>query len=304
MDDAISAVREVFELQGSIGFSEQPRRRVQGSGVTLSALFAHHPSAQLIGGKVYVSTRSGTRFSVLLHDAASGRALALIEADRLGQVRTGAASAIATELLSRPGASALGMIGAGYQAMTQLEAISRVRSLQRVRVYSRTRSRLEAFCKEMSEQLSIAVEPAQSAHEAVHAADIVVTITPSDVPVLHAQDLTPGQHVNAAGSNRAGHRELSEDAIMRCGLISVDSPATALLEAGDLLPLLAEGTLSEGSLVPLGEVLTGRHPGRSGEEEITLFCSQGIAAFDLAAGAVVYRKALESGRGQEVDFLG
>lgn len=304
MDDAIAAVRAVFELQGSEGFSEEPRRRVHGSGVTLSALFAHHPSAQIIGGKIYVSTRSATRFSVLLHDAGSGRALALIEGDRLGQVRTGAASAVATDLLSRRDAATLGMIGAGYQARTQLEAISRVRRLERVRVYSRTRAHLESFCKEMSDALSIAVEPAGSAHDAVRGADILVTITPTESPVLHRDDLTPGQHINAAGSNRAGHREVDAEAIMRCGLVTVDSRATALLEAGDLLPLVAEGKLSEESLIPLGDVLTGRHPGRSGDDEITLFCSQGIAALDLAAGSVVYRRALETGRGQEVDFLG
>lgn len=304
MTDAIAAVREVFASQGAEGFDEQPRRRVHGDGVTLSALFAHHPRASLIGGKVYVSTRAGTRFAVLLHDARTGRALALIEADRLGQVRTGAASAVATDLLARRDARTLGMIGSGYQARTQLEAIAQVRDLERVQVYSRRAEPLQAFCREMAERIGTRVEPAATARAAVSDKDIVVTVTPAAEPVLHAVDIRPGQHINAAGSNRPGNRELGEEVVMRCSVIAVDSRATALLEAGDLLPLLADGRLAEDALVPLGAIAAGGHPGRTSAEEITLFCSQGIAALDLAAGFIVYQKALQAGRGQEVDFLG
>lgn len=304
MDDAISAVREVFAAQGAEGFEEQPRRRVQGKGVQLSALFAHHPRAGVIGGKIYVVTREGARFLVLLHDAATGRALALIEADRLGQVRTGAASAVATDLLALAQASSLGMIGAGYQARTQLEAISRVRRLTDVRVHARRREPLEQFCREMSEKLSLAVRPAATASEAVRDAEILVTITQSQDPVLHAADLQPGQHVNAAGSNRIGHRELDAEAVLRCGLVAVDSVATAVLEAGDLRPVLEDGRLREESLVPLGRIAAGKAPGRTSADQITLFCSQGIAALDLAAAHVVYQRALREGRGQDVEFLG
>lgn len=305
MEDAIGAVREVLLEQGRDGAHEQPRRRVHGHDAVLSGLFAEYAGRHLIGGKVYVVGKAGgARFLVALWNQLDGTLLALIEGDRLGQIRTGAASAVATDVLARADATRLGMIGAGYQAQTQLEAIARVRKLERATVYARSRDKLEAFCRLMEGRLSLPVVPAATPQEAIVGQDIVVTITwATKQPVLLGRDLQPGQHVNAVGSNRTADRELDDDAILRAQVVAVDSRATAEIEAGDVMPLLQRGAIRAEDLPTLGELLAGRHPGRRDERDITLFLSQGIAALDLAAGAVVLEKAKAAGIGQEVDFL-
>ena len=304
IDDAISAVREVCLAQGQAGLTEQPRRRLRTEGAVLSELFADHPSLGLVGGKVYVVTKGGpVRFLVQIFSQRDGRLLGLIEADRLGQLRTGAASAVATDALANPDAGCLGMIGAGYQAETQLEAIARVRRLTEAKVFARRRDQLEDFCRRMSERTGVAVRPADSASQAVEGADIVVTATSAREPVLFARDLTAGQHVNAIGSNRPHERELEGAAVLRAAVVVVDSRATAKVEAGDLTPLSARGEIDVEELPNLGEVLAGKRPGRKHPDDVTLFLSQGIAAWDLAVGAVVLQRAEAAGVGQEVDFL-
>ncbi len=304
VDDAIAAVREVLEAQGAGSLSEQPRRRVAGQDAVLSGLFATHPGRSLIGGKVYVASKSGgIGFMIPIWDQRSARLLALIEGDRLGQLRTGAMSAVAADLLARKDATRLGMIGAGYQAETQLEAIARVRRLEKVTVYARSRDRLEAFCRRMSQQAGVPVVPAASALECVQGQDVVVTITGAKETVLFGKDLEPGQHINAAGSNRAHDREIDDEAVRRASVVAVDSRATAEIEAGDVIPLLARGELQLQDLPELGEIYTGKRQGRRGDQDITLFLSQGIAALDVATGAIVLEKARAAGMGQEVDFL-
>lgn len=304
IDDAITAVREVCLAQGQAGLAEQPRRRLRAEGALLAELFADHPGRGLIGGKVYVVTKSGqARYLVQIFAQQDGRLLGLIEADRLGQLRTGAASAVATEVLANPGARRLGMIGAGLQAATQLEAIARVRQLDEARVFSRRTGQLEEFCRRMSERTGVEVRPAQGAAEAVEGADIVVTSTSAKEPVLFARDITAGQHINAVGSNRPHERELEGAAVLRAAAVVVDSRATAKVEAGDLTPLTARGEIDVEELPNLGEVLAGKRQGRRHPDDVTLFLSQGIAAWDLAVGAVVLERAAAAGIGQEVDFL-
>ena len=304
IDDAISAVREVCLAQGRTGLAEQPRRRLRAEGAVLSELFADHPTRGLIGGKVYVVTRSGqVRFLVQIFSQEDGRLLGLIEADRLGQLRTGAASAVATDVLANAGARRLGMIGAGYQAETQLEAIAKVRPVDEARVFARNQGKLEEFCRRMIERTGVATRPAQSAAEALDGADIVVTATSAREPVLFARDIAAGQHINAIGSNRPHERELEGAAVLRAAAVVVDSRATAKVEAGDLTPLTARGEIDVEELPNLGEVLTGQRPGRRHPDDVTLFLSQGIAAWDLAVGAVVLERAAAAGIGQEVAFL-
>ena len=304
MDDAISAVREVSLAQGQDGLAEQPRRRLHGERALLSELFAEHPPLGLIGGKVYVVTKSGdVRFLVQIFSQQDGRLLGLIEGNRLGQLRTGAASAVATDVLANPDAKSLGMIGAGYQAESQIEAIAKVRRLTDVRVFARSRDRLEDFCRRMSERTGLSVKPAVSAAQAVAGVEIVVTATSAREPVLFGHQIEPGQHINAIGSNRLHERELEGPAVLRAAVVVVDSRATAKAEAGDLSPLVARGEIDVEDLPNLGEVLSGKRFGRRHRDDVTLFLSQGIAAWDLAVGAVVLRRAEAGGVGQEVDLL-
>lgn len=303
MDESIAAVREILLLQGRGPLAEQPRRRVRTSGAILAAMFAEHPARRLLGGKVYVSTASGTRFLVQVFDAQKGRLVALVEGNRLGQLRTGAASGVAADVLARKDARSIGMIGAGYQAETQLEAVSRVRHLQRATVYARDPQKLAAFCRRMQERLGLEVVPAARPEDAVHGHEIVVTATTAKEPVLFGKDIEPGQHICAVGSNRSTDRELDDRAVQRVALVAVDSRETAALEAGDLGSLRARGEIDIQELPTLGEIVAGVRPGRRHPDDVTLFLSQGIAAWDLAVAAVVIDKARAQGVGQEVDFL-
>ncbi len=304
MDDAIAAVRELSLAQGDLGLVEEPRRRLRTSRAVLSDLFAEHPTLGLIGGKVYVvSKEGGVRFLVQIFSEKDGRLLGLIEGNRLGQLRTGAASAVATDVLSNPGASRLGVIGAGYQAETQIEGIAKVRHLEEVLVYARHRDRLEAFCRRMSDLTGVPVHPAASVDDAVAGQDILVTATSAREPVLFGHQLEPGQHINATGSNRLHERELDGPAVLRAAVVVVDSRSTAKAEAGDLTPLTARGEIDPEELPNLGEVVAGKRPGRRHPDEVTLFLSQGIAAWDLAVGAVVLKRAEAAGVGLEVDLL-
>ena len=193
-----------------------------------------------MGLKIYTSSGKGLRFLVTLFSVESGDLVALIEADFLGQMRTGAASGVATRYLARENARTLGMIGTGLQARTQLQAIAQVRKLEEIRVFGRDAGRRETFAEEMSDALRIPVTAAASAEDAVRDADIVVTSTTSTAPVLEGQWLKPGVHINAIGANFPQKRELDSEAVERCDAIVVDSRAQSKLESGDLIHVFGE----------------------------------------------------------------
>lgn len=293
-----SAHRELALGQGA----DVPRQRTRLPQTTLHILQGALPGQDAIGYKAYTSNRSGVRFLVHLFSASTGSLRALIEADRLGMMRTGAASGLATRWLARPDAEVAGVFGAGWQAEGHVEALCAVRPLRRVKVYARNGERLAAFCQRMSAQLSVDVVPAGSPEETVRGSDIVSTVTTSATPLFAAEWLAPGTHINAAGSNSLIRRELGEDVLKRCRSIVVDSVETALREAGDLLPLLEKGRLQARQLVELGDVIIGRHAGRTTNDEITLFESQGMAVQDLAVAVSLQALAGERGLGSEIPF--
>jgi ornithine cyclodeaminase/alanine dehydrogenase-like protein (mu-crystallin family) len=258
------------------------------------------PDEQLLGMKIYTVVRDALRFVVLLFDAESGNLLALLEADHLGRRRTGAASGVATKYLASKDACRLGMIGAGTQACTQLPAVAQVRRLEAVRVFSRDATRLKQFCLEMSRQLHLEVEPAESAEAAARFGDIVVTATTSSQPVLKGEWLRPGTHVNAVGANMTTRREIDEAALARASLIAVDSLEQAREEAGDLIQGLASIPGGWDGVRELHEIICESQSGRTSNEQITLFKSSGIALWDVAAAGYVYQQARQKGRGKEL----
>ena len=278
-----------------------PRVRTRIPAGTLHVLEAAAPELKLIGYKAYYSARGkGTRFFVQMFDTESGKLDAILEASYLGMVRTGAASGVATRYMARNDAAVLGMIGAGKQAVGQLEAVCQVRTIREARVYSRTPERARKFCEAMSSRLGIPLRPVPTAGEAVRGADIVNVITNAATPVLAGEWLQAGQHINAAGSNALTRRELDEQAVRRCARIAVDSRGTARNECGDLLPLAEQGWLDWDALPELGEVIVGRMPGRAAPDEITLFESHGMGIEDLyVAGRLV---ALARERGVGIDL--
>lgn len=279
---------------------DTPRARSRLPQTVLHILQGALPAQGVIGYKAYTTNRSGNRFLLHLFDAASGQLRAVIEADYLGMMRTGAVSGLAAKWLARPDSMVAGVFGAGWQAEGHVRAICAALPLAQVKVFSRHADKLQAFCQRLSEVTGVAVTPAASAEATVRGSDLLGTVTTAVQPLFEADWLEPGTHINAAGSNALIRQELSEAAIRRCALVTVDAVPTALAEAGDLLPLLEKGRLHARQLVELGEVIIGRQAGRTSAEQITLFESQGMAIQDLAVGLRVLAAAEAAGLGQEI----
>ncbi len=299
---ALEAVEAAHRALAAGRAVDVPRQRTRLPQTTLHVLQGALPDFGVIGYKAYTSNRSGVRFLVHLYDASNGSLRAVLEADRLGMMRTAAASGVATRCLARPEARVLGMFGTGWQAEGHLEAIAAVRALDRVKVYSRNAERLQNFCRRMSERLGLEVRAAASPEDVVRGSDLVSTVTTAASPLFGGDWLAPGTHINAAGSNSLIRRELGEDVLKRCSAIVVDSVETALREAGDLLPWLEKGRLHVGQLRDLGQVLAGRQPARTTVDEITLFESQGLAVQDLALAARLESLARTRGLGSELPY--
>ncbi|MEP7200908.1 MAG: ornithine cyclodeaminase family protein [Chloroflexota bacterium] len=302
MSSALACVEEAFRQQGLGLAQNQPRRRLRPPKGVLHMMAAALPSLGVMGYKSYTTTRSGAKFLVMLYSTETGELLAVIQADRLGQMRTGAASGVATKYLANPDADTLGMIGAGWQAESQLLAIAAVRPLKTVRVFSRDAARRNAFAAKMSQATGIAVTPSESAPEAVKDASIVVTITGSRTPVLQGAWLADGAHVNAAGSNGLARAEIDDEVARRAALIVTDSVEQAKMECGDLLSPIERNLVAWEQVRELGDVVLGRIKGRGARNDITLFESHGVAIEDMATAKRVYELAKERGVGREIEM--
>jgi ornithine cyclodeaminase/alanine dehydrogenase-like protein (mu-crystallin family) len=301
MPTALEAVEESCRLQAAGEGWSQPRRRLElPDRVFLNYMVAADRKGGWMGAKLYSVARGSAQFVVLLYRVGTGELVALIEADFLGQMRTGAASGIATKYMSRPDAHVAGIIGTGSQARTQLEAISYVRRLESVRAFGRDATRRADFCREMSERLDLPVTPAASAEEAVRDAEIVVTATTAVKPVVSGAWLAPGTHVNAMGSNMAQRRELESDAVDRAAIIAVDSIEQAKIEAGDLIQGFGENAARWTGVRELAEIVSGRLPGRNSSTDITLFKSNGLAGWDIAVAARIFERAERDGVGRRI----
>ena len=248
----------------------------------------------MAGGKLYAATAEGVTFVVCLFDALAGSLVAVIEADQLGRLRTGAASGVAAKHLARRGASSLGVIGCGRQAETQVAAVrAAVPSIEQVVAYCRTPERLDAFCER------VGAEAAES-HREAGAQDVVVTITSSRDPVLRGEWLRPGALVAAAGANVVSRRELDNAVLERATFVCCDSLEQARLESGDLVEPVAAGVLDWLEVHELHEVVSGEVAGRQSDEDVVVFKSNGLAAWDVALGAEAVRRAQERGVGTQL----
>jgi ornithine cyclodeaminase/alanine dehydrogenase-like protein (mu-crystallin family) len=314
MPAALDVLEAAFRAQGEGRTRNVPRSRIvipadRGVLHVLSAYVPGEPGHPelpgpgVFGFKAYSAFPGGVRFSVNLYSSEDGQLLALIEADWLGQMRTGAASGVATRLLARPDASVAGLIGTGGQARTQLLALAAARPLERALVFGRDAARRQAFCDEMTALAGIPVVPAESARAAVEQAHIVVTATTAREPVLSGAWLLPGTHVNAMGSNWHNRREVDDDAVERSAVVAVDALDQARIEAGDLLLPSAAGRFDFARAVELGAIAARTVAGRASREEVTLFKSLGIALEDVAVAGHVYALARAAGLGREIAFL-
>jgi alanine dehydrogenase len=301
MPIALEVVEDSLRLQGNGELVLQPRRRIKlPDNALLHYMAAGDSSRGYMGMKIYTVARGGARFVVPLFRSTTGEMAALIEADALGQIRTGAATGVATKYLANPGARAAAIIGTGYQARTQLEAVAAVRRLERVRAFGRDPQRRENFCREMGARIGVAVEPAGSGEEAVKGADIVITATSATEVVLTGAQVAPGMHINAMGANWPQKRELDATAVARAQKIVVDSIEQSKMEAGDLIQAFGEDESRWNAVRELAQIVAGKEPGRTSADQITLFKSNGIATWDLAAAVRVYEMAVARGMGKQI----
>jgi ornithine cyclodeaminase/alanine dehydrogenase len=301
---ALETVEAVFRWQAAGQTVNRPRQRLRVPGGVLQVMPAAVPEVGMMGLKAYTVTRSGARFVVLLFGSESGELEAMIEADRLGQIRTGAASGVAAKYLACEDADVVGCYGTGWQASTQIEAVCAVRKVKLIKVYGRNLERRAAFARTISQALGIPAVAVERPEDAARGAGILITITNSKTPVLLGQWLEPGVHINAAGSNALDRAELDVEAVRRADLIAVDMKEQAQIECGDLVEPLNQGAVSWDRVVELGQIVAGQVPGRPGPRAITLFESQGLAMQDVAVGARVLERARQQGVGREIDFGG
>jgi alanine dehydrogenase len=300
---ALEAVEEISRKQAAGEVLVHPRRRFElPSGGFFHYMAAADFAAGFLAMKQYTYVRGKIRFLVPLYEIASGDLVAMIEADFMGQLRTGAASGVATKYLARRDASAAAIIGTGGQARTQLEAIAAVRKLKSARVYGRDADRRKQFALEMSQRIGIDVEPTDSASEAARGAQIICTATTATQPVLSGADLASGVHINAIGANHAHKSEIDAEAIASADVIVVDSIEQSRQEAGDLIIAFKGDETCWTSVRTLSDVAVGKVSGRTSDTQVTLFKSNGIASWDLAVAMQVYVQARKKGLGRNLPF--
>jgi ornithine cyclodeaminase/alanine dehydrogenase-like protein (mu-crystallin family) len=255
------------------------------------------PALGVMGLKAYGGGKGRPKFHIQLSSTETGELLAIIEAGRLGQLRTGAASGVATKYMARDNASTVGVIGTGNQAETQLEAVCHVHEFTSINVFSRTVERRESFATSMSAKLGVPVSPVESAEKCVADSDVLLVITSASEPVLDGHWINPGTHINAAGANSSNRRELDDEAVRRASVVIVDDIDQARIECGDIIHAVDNGFVRWEQVRSLADVVGGTAPGRKSEEDITLFESLGVALEDIALGARVYELAMEQGAG-------
>jgi alanine dehydrogenase len=298
---AVEAIEQAFKLQGQQNADTAPRRRCRLDHGLLHVMSASLPTLGYAGLKSYTSVSGVTRFAVLLYQG-DGQLAAVIEADKLGQLRTGAASAVATKYMAREDSSRLGLFGTGRQARSQVQSICSVRPIKTVMAYSRDPEKREKFCKEMTELTGVNVSPAATPEEAVKDMDIVVTATTSKEPVFKREWLSKGTHINAIGANFLSRQEIDVEIVRKSACVVVDSCEQAMLECGDLECAAKADAFYWEDARELGLVVVGEFPGREDASEITLFESQGIALEDIALAARIYERAIKEGIGERLPF--
>lgn len=302
MDLALEAVETAFRKQALEEATNLPRTRCQTDHAMLHVMSASAKTLGVLGYKAYATSRKGAHFHAAVFDGKTGALQALLQADWLGRVRTGAASGVATKYMARPDAATVGCFGSGKQARTQVEAVCKVRAIRRVAVFSPNEANRRRFAEEMTQVCGVPVEPVARPDEAARDQDIIITATNCREPFLRGDWLREGTHLNVIGSNFLGKAEIQPSVLERCNNLVVDSKDQCRMEAGDFAAALEKGSLHWTSVFELAQVVVDRHHGRRHPGDITLFKSVGIALEDVAVAARVVERAREAGLGRSVDW--
>jgi ornithine cyclodeaminase/alanine dehydrogenase-like protein (mu-crystallin family) len=298
--DAIDALEEAFRAWRDPGTANMPRQRAALPGGFFNLMGSVYQQKGVYGLKGYAGGPGGANFNVCLYGIEHRRLLAVMEANLLSQLRTGAASGLATRLLANPKARTLGVLGTGKQARAQVLAVCAARPVEQIRIYSPTPENRNAFARAMEQEVSVETKPVGSERDAVRDADVVVLITRASEPVVQAEWLRDGVHINAAGANAANRRELDELTVLRASVLVTDDKSQAELEAAEFRDLIAKNKLRWGDVHELGDLVTGAVRGRRESRDLTIFKSLGVALEDIAFAEMIYRRALEQGVGRRM----
>lgn len=312
MDLALAAAQEAFRAYGEGRVNMPPKSYLTLEKGDFRAMYGEIflPEGHICGLK-WVNVHPGNpakglltvMAKILLNDPDTGLEFADLDGTHVTDFRTGAAGGVAAQLLARPDAARLGVIGAGAQARTQIAAVLKVRTIREVFVFDRHLAHSQAFADHVTGTHGVAARAVAEAADAVREMDIVVTTTPSNQPVVFRDWVSPGAHINAIGADAAGKQEL-DSAILQAAKIVVDDWAQAS-HSGEINVALGKGQIKPEQIYgSLGEIAAGKKPGRTAPEEITVFDSTGLIIQDLALAFAVYRRAKEWGLGREMNFLG
>jgi len=300
MDLALDAVAAAIRKMGLEEAVNIPRQRCQTDHVTLHVLPAAAKTLGALGFKAYTTAKTGTQFHVTLFDPKQGGITAILEADVLGQFRTGAASGVATKKLARADASTVGLFGTGKQARTQLLAVCKVRPIKRVHVYGRDAERRKTFAAQLSQETGVEVVPVEKPEDAAKGLDIVITATNAREPVLLGEWVSAGQHLNIIGSNFLGKTETDAEVFRRAQVVTVDGKEQAKLEAGDIDAAVKAGAIQWSDVIEFAPLFVGRYPGRGSPQDVTLFKSLGLGIEDIALAVRIVDLAKQHKLGKEL----
>ena len=295
MELAICSLEEIFKKESIKDSVNSSRIRINLPEGSLNFMAASSKSLNLIGTKSYIpKTKTAIKFYVQLYDGENGNLLSVIEANLMSRIRTGAASGLATKYLAKKNSSVLGIISTGTQALHQAIAICKVRKIKTINIYSRNVNNRKNFCALINKNINnVNAISVKTSKECVENADIITTITNSDSPVFSSKWIKPGAHINAAGSNISTKREIDEETISKASTIVTDNIDQAKIECGDLIQPINIGITSWDKINSLSDLITGKIKGRSTDNEITIFESQGVAIEDLAIGSLLYDLAVK-----------
>jgi len=302
MDAMLEAIESMQRQYGDGQAHNMTRRKIIADSGMLSVMGGGLFHQGLLGVKTYTVVKGSYSFQVSLYDANTGELLLYTQANRLGQLRTGATTGVAVKHLANPEDATVGIIGTGGQAPTQLEALSKVRGIKKIKAYSRTQERREEFARRMTDTMGVEVSAATSNEDAVRDCDIVLCIAATMDPVVEADWLKDGSTLIGAGPTTWRAREVDEAVITRAGKLIVDSTEQAAIEAGDLCSAVDKGIIQWSKVHELRHVVSGAVTGRDSNDQVVDAKIMGTGVADVAAAKLAYDSAKAAGLGTEMDW--
>lgn len=298
------AIKEIRNMLFELGKGRaqcQPRKTVSANDITLLTMSAAELKEGFLGAKNYTGSPNGPKAYYLLFSN-DGSLVSLMEANELGRIRTGAATALATDYLARKDSRIGTLIGTGFQAETQLRALCEVREFAEMRIWGRNYKHAKSFCKLLQPLVNTTLVPCQEIEKAISGADVITTMTRSSIPLFNGDLIQKGVHINAVGSNSVKRKEIDSTAVSKADIIITDDIEQAKYESGDLIGAAMDGIKVWDKTFNLADLITDNIHGRAVNEEITLFKSNGIAIEDLAVAIYVYKTAMEQNYGEKLNI--